>query len=155
MKEDGNPQFESPEVIRGNYDEKSDVWSAGVMLYYLLSGLLPFDQGYSNYDVAQAVLAGRYDLEDGDIWFFVSEEAKDLIRCLLEYDPTRRLSAVQALRHPWFDQLKKGKNTKPSRELGDALKNLYEFSAGTKLKQAMLAFFTKNLLTKQEEDQMA
>lgn len=64
------------------------------MLYYLLSGLLPFDQGYSNYDVAQAVLAGRYDIEDGDIWFFVSEDAKDLIRCLLEYDPSRRLSAV-------------------------------------------------------------
>ena len=50
LKENGNPQFEAPEVIQNNYDEKSDIWSVGVMLYYLVSGYLPFDADY-NYQV--------------------------------------------------------------------------------------------------------
>lgn len=49
LKEDGNPMFEAPEVIQNNYDEKSDIWSVGVMLYYLVSGLLPFNGDYNFY----------------------------------------------------------------------------------------------------------
>ena len=79
MKEDGNPVYEAPEVIRNNYDEKADIWSLGVMLYYLVSGSLPFWGDY-NYQIAESVLRGKYDLEDGDVWFFVSEDVKDLIR---------------------------------------------------------------------------
>lgn len=122
------------------------------MLYYLVSGSLPFMAEY-NYQIAEKVLLGKYDLEEGDVWYFVSEDVKDLIRSLLEYEPTKRMSAIEALKHPWFDLLKKG-NTKPSKDLSKALTNIYEFNAGTKLKQAVLGFFTKNLMTQQEVEQL-
>ena len=152
LKEDGNPVFEAPEVINNNYNEKCDVWAIGCMLYYLVSGSLPFWADY-NYQIAEKVLIGKYDLEEGDIWFFVSEDVKDLIRQMLEYDPAKRLSAVEALKHPWFDVLK-NENKKPPKDLSKALTNIYEFNSGTKLKQAVLAFFTKNLMSKQEVEQL-
>ncbi len=151
-KEDGNPVYEAPEVINNNYNEKCDIWAIGVILYYMVSGSLPF-WDYYNYQVVEKVLIGKYDLEEADIWFFVSEDVKDLIRQMLEYDPVKRISAVDALKHPWFDILKKD-NKKPPKDLSKALTNIYEFNAGTKLKQAVLAFFTKNLMSKQEVEQL-
>jgi len=144
LKEDSNPAYEAPEVMKNNYNEKCDIWSLGCLLYFLVSGYLPF-WGTYNHEVIEKVLKGNFDLEEADIWYFVSEDVKDLIRSMLEYDPSKRISAVQALRHPWFDCLKKG-NTKPSKDLGKSLQNIYEFNAGTKLKQAVLGFFTKNLM---------
>jgi len=119
MKEDSNPVYEAPEVLRNAYTEKCDIWSLGCVLYFLVSGYLPFWGNY-NHEVIEKILKGNYDLEEADIWYFVSEDVKDLIRSMLEYDPNRRISAVQALRHPWFDCLKKG-NTKPSKDLGRSL----------------------------------
>lgn len=97
------------------------------------------------------VLQGKYDLEEQEIWYYVSEDVKDLIRQMLEYDPAKRLSAVDALKHPWLRVLE---NAKPPKDLSKALTNIYQFNAGTKLKQAALAFFAKNLLSKQEQEQM-
>lgn len=101
-----NTYFMSPEIFKGNYNEKSDIWATGVMMYYLLSGALPFD-GYYNQQLIDNILVGNYDL-DSDIWFFVSEDAKDLIRQLLTYDVDKRPSAVELLKHPWFANYQKG-----------------------------------------------
>lgn len=143
-----NPVYEAPEVLNNNYNEKCDIWSIGVLFYYLLSGDLPFWAPTVDV-VIEKILRGRYDLEDGDIWFYISEDAKDLITMMLTYNPDYRISAVEALRHPFFDILKKGHHKQP-KDLSNALSNIYQFNAGTKLKQAVLEFFTKNLLTQQE-----
>jgi calcium-dependent protein kinase len=142
-----NPVYEAPEVLNGNYDEKCDIWSIGVLFYYLLSGDLPF-WGPTNDVVIEKVLRGKFDWES-DIWWDVSDEAKQLIHLMLTYNSANRISAVDALRHPFFNILKKGHYKQP-KDLSKALTNIYQFNAGTKLKQAVLAFFTKNLLSQQE-----
>jgi serine/threonine protein kinase len=63
-----------------------------VLLYYLVSGLLPFP-GNSKREIIARILRGRYDLDENDIWYFISEDIKDLIRGMLEHKPEKRLTA--------------------------------------------------------------
>ena len=103
----GSPMYVAPEVIRfepGNdpYGSPCDMWSAGVILYILLCGVPPFD------DESEAVLynliaKGDYSLDD-PVWAIVSDDAKDFIAKLLCVDPSRRLTADQALAHPWMNK---------------------------------------------------
>lgn len=90
----------APEVIKKNYTEKCDLWSCGVILYVMLSGRLPFT-GFSKHDIAAKILAGKYDF-DHPVWKEISTEAQDFISKLLVVDPSKRLSAKEALEHPWI-----------------------------------------------------
>ena len=71
---------------------------------------------------------------------------------MLWYEQEGRPSAVEALKHPWFQAYQKG--LYKSKELSQALTNIYEFNAGTRLKQSVLAFFTKNLLSEKETQEI-
>ena len=73
-----NVYYDSPEIIHGTYNEKCDIWAIGILLYYMVSGTIPFDGLYTE-EIRKTILLGSFDL-DSDIWFFVSEDAKDLIR---------------------------------------------------------------------------
>ncbi|KAI5649555.1 hypothetical protein M9H77_35560 [Catharanthus roseus] len=97
----GTPYYVAPEVIAGrNYDEKVDIWSAGVVLYIMLAGFPPF-YGDSASEIFEAVL--RANLRFPTRTFSsVSPAAKDLLRKMLCKDVTRRYSADQVLRHPWM-----------------------------------------------------
>ncbi|KAF7837473.1 phosphoenolpyruvate carboxylase kinase 1-like [Senna tora] len=97
----GTPYYVAPEVVGGReYNEKVDVWSAGVILYIMLSGGPPFD-GETEVDIFEAVL--RANLRFPSRFFHsVSPAAKDLLRRMLCKDISRRFSAEQVLRHPWF-----------------------------------------------------
>ena len=91
----------APEVVAGReYGEKVDVWSAGVVLYVMLSGTVPF-YGATAPEIFEAVLRGNMRFPPR-AFAGVSPGAKDLMRRMLCKDVARRLSAEQVLRHPWI-----------------------------------------------------
>ncbi|XP_051152772.1 phosphoenolpyruvate carboxylase kinase 1-like [Andrographis paniculata] len=97
----GTPYYVAPEVLAGrDYNEKVDVWSAGVILYMLLAGIPPF-YGESAGDIFDAVVRANLRFPRA-IFSKVSSEGKDLLRRMLCRDTSRRLSAADVLRHPWM-----------------------------------------------------
>ena len=95
----GTPHYISPEVLEGQYSQKCDLWSAGVILYAMLSGSFPFD-GDTDKDVYKAILKRKFDYKK-DVWKNISDEAKDLINNLL-CDEKKRYDAEMVLNHPWL-----------------------------------------------------
>ena len=81
-------------------DEKIDNFGIGVIIFFMLSGTLPFN-GHNIPEILQRTLDGNYDFKNS-IWTKVSDEAKDLIRSLLQNDPTNRITLGAALKHPWL-----------------------------------------------------
>lgn len=96
----GTPSYVSPELLTGTYGQESDLWSCGVILYTILSGRYPF-YDEDEQTIYKLVKQGALHLDD-TAWSNISPEAKDLVTRLLEKDPTKRYTAVQALAHPWF-----------------------------------------------------
>ena len=100
-KKVGGVFYLAPEVIKGSYTEKADIWSCGVILYIILCGYPPFN-GDSDEKVEEKILLGEEINFKGNEWKDVSNEAKNFLRKLLEYDETKRISAEQALKDDWF-----------------------------------------------------
>ncbi|XP_045667649.1 myosin light chain kinase family member 4 isoform X1 [Ursus americanus] len=101
----GTPEFLAPEVV--NYDFVSfatDMWSVGVIAYMLLSGLSPF-LGDNDAETLNNILACRWDLEDEEFQD-ISEEAREFISKLLIKEKSWRISASEALKHPWLSDHK-------------------------------------------------
>ncbi|GAB2265274.1 hypothetical protein Dimus_000341 [Dionaea muscipula] len=96
----GSPFYIAPEVLAGGYTQAADVWSAGVILYILLSGTPPF-WGKTKSMIFDAVRAADLRFPPG-LWDFISESAKELVRLMLCTDPSKRLTAQQVLDHPWL-----------------------------------------------------
>ena len=94
------PFYIAPEVLKGNYDEKCDIWSCGVLLYMMLSGSPPF-YGKTRKEVINKILKGTVSFKQ-NIWGLVSSDAKDLITRMLEMNPFTRPSPLEVLSHPWF-----------------------------------------------------
>ncbi|XP_065880572.1 serine/threonine-protein kinase PEPKR2 [Euphorbia lathyris] len=96
----GSPAYVAPEVLLGNYGEKVDIWSAGVLLHALLVGVLPF-KGDSLETVFEAIKNVKLDFHTG-IWESVSKPARDLLSRMLTRDVSARITADEVLRHPWI-----------------------------------------------------
>ncbi|XWS21445.1 hypothetical protein CRYUN_Cryun30bG0055200 [Craigia yunnanensis] len=96
----GSPAYVAPEVLLGNYSEKVDIWSAGVLLHGLLVGVLPF-QGDSLKAVFEVFKNVKLDFHSG-IWKSVSKPARDLLARMLMRDVSSRITADEVLRHPWI-----------------------------------------------------
>ncbi|KAI3838655.1 hypothetical protein MKW92_037326 [Papaver armeniacum] len=99
----GTPHYVAPEVLTGNgYNQTADIWSAGVILYFLLGGKVPFS-GPTKLKILDAVVAAQLRFPS-DPWEQISASAKDLISKILCLDPAKRLNAHQILDHPWMTQ---------------------------------------------------
>ena len=98
----GTSHYISPEVLNGKYNQKCDIWSAGVILYTMLSGKFPFN-GKTEKEIFKSILKKKFDFSD-KIWKNISSEAKDLINHMLCVEE-KRYSAEQVLNHPWFTKL--------------------------------------------------
>ena len=96
----GTPYYVAPEVLKGNYEESCDLWSLGVILYIMLCGYPPFE-GDNNKEIFKRVLQQQLEFDPED-WTTISKEAKDLISKMLEKEPTKRITANDAFKHPWF-----------------------------------------------------
>ncbi|GJP38793.1 hypothetical protein CLOM_g23204, partial [Closterium sp. NIES-68] len=96
----GSPYYVAPEVLSERYGLEADVWSAGVVLFVLLSGSPPFS-GRSNDEIFQAVRSNQIDLTSKP-WPSISEGAKDLVRRMLTRDPAARIAMEEVLDHPWI-----------------------------------------------------
>ena len=96
----GTAYYTAPEVLRKRYTKACDLFSVGVIAYILMCGYPPFN-GPTNEAVSDAILRGAYQFDAND-WAGTSKECRDFVRRLLERDPLRRLTAEEALRHPWM-----------------------------------------------------
>lgn len=135
----GSAYYVAPEVLRRRYGKEIDIWSAGVMLYILLSGVPPF-WAETEKGIFDAILQGHIDFESKP-WPTISNGAKDLVKKMLTPDPKRRITAAQVLEHPW---LKDGEaSDKPIDSA--VLSRMKQFRVMNKLKQLALKVIAENL----------
>jgi serine/threonine protein kinase len=100
----GTLEYVAPEILLGkSYGYAVDMWSVGVLVYTLLCGYLPF-RSKDPEQLKRFIRRCRFEFHD-EYWGKVSEEAKDFISSLLTLDPSKRLSASAARKHPWFNRL--------------------------------------------------
>ncbi|XP_042652195.1 calcium/calmodulin-dependent protein kinase type II subunit delta isoform X2 [Tyto alba] len=130
----GTPGYLSPEVLRKDpYGKPVDMWACGVILYILLVGYPPFwDE--DQHRLYQQIKAGAYDFPSPE-WDTVTPEAKDLINKMLTINPGKRITASEALKHPWICQRSTVASMMHRQETVDCLK---KFNARRKLKGAIL-----------------
>ena len=146
----GTPYYVAPEVLRGSYDEKCDIWGLGVIMFILLSGTPPFN-GADDGEIMDAVVKGKYQFKDSK-WKNISDEAKDLIDQMLKKRPSDRITAQEALEHEWFKKVLDDDFS--SRKLSSAFKGLKEFKAREKMQQAALGYIISQLATKDDTDEL-
>ncbi|XP_038641330.1 calcium/calmodulin-dependent protein kinase type II subunit delta isoform X50 [Scyliorhinus canicula] len=150
----GTPGYLSPEVLRKEaYGKPVDIWACGVILYILLVGYPPFwDE--DQHKLYQQIKAGAYDFPSPE-WDTVTPEAKNLINQMLTINPAKRITATEALKHPWVCQRSTVASMMHRQETVECLK---KFNARRKLKGAILTtmlatrnFSAKSLLNKKAD----
>ncbi|KAA8520064.1 hypothetical protein F0562_014320 [Nyssa sinensis] len=136
----GSAYYVAPEVLRRRYGKEIDIWSAGVILYILLSGVPPF-WAESEKGIFDAILRGEIDFESQP-WPSISNSAKDLVRKMLNQDPKRRITSVQVLEHPW---IREGGEASDKPIDSAVLSRMKQFRAMNKLKKLALKVIAENL----------
>ncbi|XP_024529122.1 calcium-dependent protein kinase 2 [Selaginella moellendorffii] len=140
----GSAYYVAPEVLKKRYGPEADIWSAGVILYILLCGLPPF-WAETEKGIFDSVLRGELDFSD-DPWPKISSSAKELIRRMLNQNPSERLAIPEILDHPWV---------RPDGEASDqpldqsVLARMKGFTAMNKMKKIALKIIAESLSEKE------
>ena len=142
----GSAYYIAPEVLSRNYTELCDLWSCGVIMYILLTGRPPFN-GSNEEEIMKKIKEGNYDLKKYP-WGVISEEAKDLLKGLLQVNTKKRLTAKQALEHKWFKIEKTKSNITvynvKHRQLNKLIDNLMKYRSDNILRCAVIALLVHN-----------
>ncbi|XP_022886489.1 calcium-dependent protein kinase 21-like [Olea europaea var. sylvestris] len=134
----GSAYYVAPEVLKRSYGKEIDVWSAGVILYILLSGVPPF-WAETEKGIFNAILKEEVDFV-GQPWPSISNSAKDLVQKMLTKDPKKRITPAEVLEHPWV------KGQAPDKPIDNAvLSRMKQFRAMNKLKKLALKVIAQNL----------
>ncbi|PNW87243.1 hypothetical protein CHLRE_02g114750v5 [Chlamydomonas reinhardtii] len=136
----GSAFYVAPEVLRKKYDKRADIWSLGVLLYLLLAGVPPF-YAETEREIFRAVLSAPLDFTSAP-WPSVSEAAKDVIRRMLERDPSKRISIADVLAHEWVREDGAARAAPLQHEV---LVRLQNFAALNKLQQEALKIIANSL----------
>ena len=141
----GSSYYIAPEVLKKRYNEKCDIWSCGVILYILLSARPPFG-GDSDSEIMERVALGKYDIESKP-FNKISKSAIDLIQKLLLMDVNKRISAEDALNHPWFKENKAKElynQIKDENTLKKLINNLKNYKSDSVIQETALAYLVHN-----------
>ena len=149
----GTTLYCSPEVVDDLYDEKSDEWSCGVLMYILLSGEAPF-QGNSEEEIFKKIKKCQYSFKPKE-FNDVSDSCKDLIRKLMEPKKRKRIKASEALRHPFFTTFFNPNKAMTENKDLNILKNLINFKKPvSKFHETIYAFLCNNYISIDEEKKL-
>eukprot|EP00929_Paragymnodinium_shiwhaense_P066997 TRINITY_DN3368_c0_g2_i1.p1 TRINITY_DN3368_c0_g2~~TRINITY_DN3368_c0_g2_i1.p1 ORF type:complete len:562 (+),score=168.47 TRINITY_DN3368_c0_g2_i1:120-1805(+) len=138
----GTLSYAAPEVLNMNYTQKCDLWSMGVISFILLSGGMPFS-GNKEEETAKKIKSGAFEMKPHR-WNGVSEEAKGFVKALLTVDPKNRLTAEQALEHPWILTRKERSMTEIDGSIVDGLRQYGQSSKFRRCCLTMMAWSLSN-----------
>ena len=136
----GTPYYIAPEVLKGNYDEKCDIWSIGALTYIMLCGEPPF-KGKSNNEIFMKIIKEPIKFNPYK-WNNLSENSKNFIRNLLNKDPNKRPTAMEALGHSWFNSIE---ISSPKNITQDILNNIKNFRIKQQFKKIVLRYLLSTL----------
>jgi len=138
----GSTFFLAPEVMRGSYTEKCDLWSCGILMNLLLTGNYPY-AGQSEKEVMQMLMTGRAEVQLPA----VSNEAQQLLSLLLMKNQKERISATEALQHYWISS-----RTAHSADLSQVLQRLKSFNAKSQLRDTLLTYISARAATDSDSE---
>ncbi|KAI8071382.1 kinase-like domain-containing protein [Gongronella butleri] len=120
----GTPGYVSPEVLlQKGYNKPADLWSVGVITFILLVGYTPF-YGADQAELFASIMKGEYTFDD-EYWHDISDQAKNFIDGLLAFEPSKRMTAVEALQHSWIVKTLENDNTaSPANLIGNVRRGL-------------------------------
>lgn len=155
----GSSYYMSPQVIEGNYTQKCDIWSCGIIAFVCMGGYAPFE-GEDEMETAEQILdSEKNGIEfDDPSWDEFSDEALDFIRDVLAYDEKDRPSAAEALQHPWFDmepRLSMEDASEMRESARTSIEKLRSFNShDSKLKQCTYSLIASQILRKEEKEEV-
>ena len=105
----GTLYYAAPELIQNlPYNLEVDIWSLGVIIYYMFTGCYPFS-GKIEDEIEEKILEENVEFKDGE-WEKISDKVKDLIKKCLEKNPEERINIKEFICHPWFSILNRKKS---------------------------------------------
>ena len=140
----GTPYYIAPEVLKGEYNYKCDIWSIGAITYIMLSGSPAFN-GSTNNEIFNKIINEPLSFPS-EKWDKISKNAKDFISKCMEKDPNKRIEASEGVEHPWFNTINKEAQQFLNNEV---LINLKNFSCPTHFKKLVLHYMTNKVSEKE------
>ena len=141
----GSLYYVAPEVLNKNYNEKCDLWSCGVIMYFLLAKKVPFSGAFNN-EIIEKIIKGEYDIKTPPL-DKLSPNALDLMQKLLTVDVNKRITIQEILKHPWFKEqnskelYNKILDEKVAQKL---LTNLKKYKKNSIIQETALAYLVHN-----------
>jgi calcium-dependent protein kinase len=135
----GTPLYMAPEIVKSRYTEKCDLWSCGMIMLILLIGRPPYDG--TDEEILQILKNVNLDIEN--LCPGVSEDAKNLLKKLLQVNPDKRISAKEACLHPW---IKSHTQSVSQKDISKVLLRMKSFKRTSKLREAIHTFIISKIM---------